>query len=51
MALVEGSAWRRSGCAGTGSPVSGAATERETYARAKATLAIVVSPPARRELQ
>ncbi|HEY0812040.1 MAG TPA: radical SAM protein, partial [Pseudonocardia sp.] len=26
-------------------------TERETYARAKATLAIVVSPPARRKLQ
>jgi spore photoproduct lyase len=27
------------------------ATERETYARAKATLAIVVSPPSRRKLQ
>jgi spore photoproduct lyase len=26
-------------------------TDRETYARAKATMAIVVSPPARRELQ
>jgi spore photoproduct lyase len=26
-------------------------TDRETYARAKATMAIVVSPPSRRKLQ
>ncbi|HZG89029.1 MAG TPA: radical SAM protein [Pseudonocardia sp.] len=51
MALVEGLGLEVERLRGNRLTGVRGETERETYARAKATLAIVVSPPARRKLQ